>query len=66
MDDIIHIIITQHLLPSPDPISLIAFIRLQATHRATWKRYKDDRQLWKRLEERLPKWSLPEHMGLRR
>jgi hypothetical protein len=66
MDDIIHIIITQHLLPSSDPTSLIAFVRLQATHHATWKRYKHDRQLWLKLEERLPKWSLPEHMGLRR
>ena len=67
MDDIIHIIITQHLLLHPtDTTSLLAFVRLQATHRPTWLRYKKDRALWLRLESTLPKWSLPEHLGLRR
>ena len=67
MDDIIHIIITQHLLLHPtDTTSLLAFVRLQATHRPTWLRYKNDRALWLRLESTLPKWSLPEHLGLRR
>ena len=66
MDDILHIITTQHLLQSLDPVSLLAFVRLQATHRPTWLRYKDDRALWLRLETTLPKWSLPEHLGLRR
>ena len=67
MDDILHIITTQHLLSNPtDPTSLLAFVRLQATHRPTWLRYKNDRALWLRLEAGLPKWSLPEHLGLRR
>lgn len=66
MDDAIHLIVTQHLLQSNDPKSLLAFVRLQATHRPTWLKYKDDRALWTRLEAGLPKWSLPEHMGLRR
>lgn len=67
MDDAIHLIITQHLLADPkDPSSLLAFVRLQATHRPTWLKYKHDRALWTRLETSLPKWSLPEHMGLRR
>lgn len=67
MDDILQIIITQHLLSNPtDPTSLLAFVRLQATHRPTWLRYKNDRALWQRLESTLPKWSLPEHLGLRR
>jgi hypothetical protein len=59
MDDILHIITTQHLLQSLDPTSLLAFVRLQATHRPTWLKYKDDRALWRRLETTLPKWSLP-------
>ena len=66
MDDALHLIVTQHLLQSTDPLSLLAFVRLQATHRPTWLKYKDDRALWLRLEATLPKWSLPEHMGIRR
>ena len=68
MDDVLQIIITQHLLlqSTNDIFSLLAFVRLQATHRPTWLRYKDDRALWLRLETGLPKWSLPEHLGLRR
>jgi hypothetical protein len=66
MDDILHVIVTQHLLQSTDTASLLAFVRLQATHRPTWLRYRNDRALWQRLETTLPKWSLPEHLGLRR
>ena len=67
MDDILQIIITQHLLSNPtDPTSLLTFVRLQAAHRPTWLRYKNDRALWQRLESTLPKWSLPEPLGLRR
>jgi hypothetical protein len=66
MDDIIQIIVTQYLLQSTDITSLLAFVRLQATHRPTWLRYKNDRALWLRLGACLPKWSLPEHLGIRR
>ena len=67
MDDVLHLITTQHLLSNlNDTASLLAFVRLQATHRPTWLKYKHDRALWLRLEATLPKWSLPEHLGLRR
>jgi hypothetical protein len=66
MDDILQIIVTQYLLQSTDITSLLAFVRLQATHRPTWLRYKNDRALWLRLGACLPKWSLPEHLGIRR
>ena len=61
------ILISEHLLSQPtDPTSLLAFVKLQATHRAVWLHYRHDTALWKRLNEGLPRWSLPEHMGLRR
>jgi hypothetical protein len=65
MDDVLHLIVAR-LLQSADPVSLLAFVRLQATHRPTWLKYRDDRALWLSLGVTLPKWSLPEHMGLRR
>jgi hypothetical protein len=68
MDDTIHLIVTKHLL-SESPISvtaLLAFVKLQAIHRPTWLRYRYDRVFWESLALLLPKWSLPEHMGLRR
>ena len=61
------ILIAEHLLSTPnDPPSLLAFVKLQATHRSVWLHYRNDAALWKRLIETLPRWSLPEHMGLRR
>lgn len=61
------ILIAEHLLSHPtDPASLLAFVKLQATHRAVWQHYRNDTTLWKRLNEGLPRWSLPEHMGIRR
>ena len=61
------ILIAEHLLSNPtDPLSLMAFVKLQATHRAVWLHYRYDTDLWKRLNSSLPRWSLPEHMGLRR
>jgi hypothetical protein len=46
--------------------SLLAFVKLQAVHRGTRQRFLHDRALWSRLEAQLPRWSLPEHLGLRR
>jgi hypothetical protein len=61
------ILIAEHLLSQPtDPPSLLAFVKLQATHRSVWLHYRNDVGLWKRLNESLPRWSLPEHMGIRR
>jgi hypothetical protein len=61
------ILIAEHLLSNPtDPLSLLAFVKLQATHRSVWLHYRHDNDLWKRLNSALPRWSLPEHMGLRR
>ena len=65
MDDVL-ILVSQFLLSSSSPASLNAFVELQATHRAVWLRYKHDHVLWHSLNARLPKWSLPPHMGLRR
>ena len=66
MDDVLSIV-SQHLLSqSHDPVSLLAFVKLQATSRSVWQRYRHDTALWRRLMEALPQWSLPEHMGLRR
>jgi len=66
MDDVL-IVVSQFLLSRPtDPCSLLAFVKLQATHRAVWLRYRNDHNLWRILGSSLPKWSLPPHMGLRR
>ena len=66
MDDVL-LVISELLLARADDVgSLMAFVRLQATRRAVWLRYRSDLALWHRLGARLPKWSLPEHMGLRR
>ena len=66
MDDVL-IAVSQFLLSRPaDPESLLAFVKLQATHRAVWLRYRNDHELWRVLGSSLPKWSLPPHMGLRR
>lgn len=66
MDDIL--ILVSHLLVSnsADKTALLAFVRLQATHRAVWLHFKNDHALWRKLGASLPQWSLPEHMGLRR
>ena len=66
MDDSMHLIVANHLLHESSPTSLLAFVKLQAIHRATWLRYRHDRALWERISLLLPQWSLPEHMGLRR
>jgi hypothetical protein len=66
MDDSLHLIIVNHLLSDTTPSSLLAFVKLQAIHRPTWLRYRHDRAFWERIALLLPKWSLPEHMGLRR
>jgi hypothetical protein len=66
MDDSLHLIIVNHLLSDTTPASLLAFVKLQAIHRPTWLRYRHDRAFWERIALLLPKWSLPEHMGLRR
>lgn len=50
----------------PTATALLAFVKLQAIHRPTWLRYRHDRPFWERLSRFLPRWSLPEHMGLRR
>jgi len=66
MDDVL-ILVSQFLLSDPSSAeSLSAFVKLQATHRGVWLRYKHDLVLWRSLGARLPKWSLPAHMGLRR
>ena len=69
MDDALHLIVTNHLLCTvspPSTLSLLAFVKLQAIHKPTWLRYRHDRAFWERLATLLPRWSLPEHMGLRR
>ena len=60
------ILVSESLLLSNSPDSLLAFVKLQATSRAVWLHYRHDTELWKRLGACLPQWSLPEHMGLRR
>ena len=60
------ILISEHLLCTHDSNSLLAFVKLQATHRSVWLRYRHDIELWKRLGKNLPQWSLPQHMGVRR
>lgn len=68
MDDTLHLIVINHILgePAPSTTALLAFVKLQAIHRPTWLRYRHDRDFWERLANLMPKWSLPEHMGLRR
>ena len=51
---------------APDAAALLAFVKLQAASRDVWRRYLHDAALWRRLMDGLPRWSLPEHMGLRR
>ena len=65
MDDTL-LLIAEHLLLLSQPTALLAFVKLQATSRAVWHRYRHDTALWRRLMAGLPQWSLPEHMGLRR
>ena len=68
MDDVLHVVVSSYLLllsPPPTP-ALLAFVRLLATHRGLWLRYRTDRALWLRLEASIPRWILPEHMGIRR
>ena len=68
MDDVLHVVVSQYLLlntPYTTP-ALLAFVRLLATHRGLWLRYHADRALWTRLEASIPRWILPEHMGIRR
>ena len=61
------LLISEHLLSAPiNPASLLAFVKLQATSRSVWLHYLNDTALWRRLNDSLPRWSLPEHMGLRR
>jgi len=66
MDDVLVLVSHHLLLLSSDPSSLIAFVKLQAAHKGVWLRFKNDHILWRSLQARLPKWSLPPHMGLRR
>ena len=66
MDDILLLIASTLLSHAPCPTSLLAFVKLQATHRSVWLRYRHDKPLWEKLLLTLPKWSLPPHMGLRR
>ena len=65
MDDVL-LLVANVLLASPTPENLLAFVKLQATHRGVWAHFKHDRALWTRLQALLPMWSLPEHLGLRR
>jgi hypothetical protein len=65
MDDVL-LLVANVLLASPTPENLLAFVKLQATHRGVWTHFKHDRALWTRLQALLPMWSLPEHLGLRR
>ena len=65
MDDVL-LLVANVLLASPTPENLLAFVKLQATHRGVWAHFKHDRALWTRLQAGLPRWSLPEHLGLRR
>ena len=71
MDDAWLLVVDRLLLAAPDETtaaneSLLAFVKLQAVHRGTRQRFLHDRALWSRLEAQLPRWSLPEHLGLRR
>ena len=66
MDDVLALVANNLLTHFATPTSLLAFVKLQATHRGTWLLYRHDRALWERLQSTLPKWSLPPHMGLRR
>ena len=66
MDDVLLLIASTLLSHAPCPTSLLAFVKLQATHRSVWLRYRHDKPLWEKLLVALPKWSLPPHMGLRR
>ena len=68
MDDTLHLVVINHILgeSTPSTTALLAFVKLQAIHRPTWLRYRNDRVFWERLANLMPKWSLPEHMGLRR
>ena len=66
MDDVLILICNNLLTTTPTPSALLAFVKLQATHRGIWLLYRNNRALWEKLERTLPKWSLPPHMGLRR
>ena len=69
MEDVLQVVVSQHLLLSGPPCtaSLLAFVKLLATHRGLWLRYRTDRPLWTRLEGLVvPRWILPQHMGQRR
>lgn len=66
MDDVLPLIAQWLVLRADDPVALLAFVKLQATSRCVWLRYRHDAELWRRLGVCLPAWSLPEHMGLRR
>lgn len=46
MDDVLLLIASTLLSHAPCPTSLLAFVKLQATHRAVWLRYKSDKLLW--------------------
>ena len=66
MNDVLLLIAEQLLLRPDDPSALLSFVKLQATSRCVWFRYRNDTDLWRRLGSSLPTWSLPDHMGLRR
>lgn len=66
MDDAL-LIICELLLSQPTAPQLLAFVKLQATRRAVYLRYRHDTELWRKLlTQHVPRWSLPEHMGVRR
>ena len=68
MEDVLQVVVSQHLLHNGPPCTaaLLAFVKLLATHRGLWLRYRMDRALWTRLEASIPRWILPQHMGQRR
>ena len=66
MDDALVLVSEQLLWQNADPAALLAFVKLQATSRSVWRRYRYDIALWRRIGQSLPQWSLPEHMGPRR
>ena len=66
MDDVLGIVAERLVAYPTDPVALFAFVKLQATCRGVWLRYRADADTWRRLGAILPQWSLPEHMGLRR
>ena len=66
MDDVLALVASNLISDPSSHTSLIAFVKLQATHRGIWLLYRHDKAMWERLQATLPKWSLPPHMGLRR